>query len=375
MPETVQQNSALSPTQAAPTGQPQLTVGMLHLGSAVHGITRYGRMIAAELEKLPGVSVMERHHDLTGAGWRGVVAAARVPPSFKGADAVIVPYATNGLWGSQRAKLAQLVTVLSGIRAPVVTVLHDVYSPGGRRRSAWWALALCTALPRAVVIHGEHERPRLYRMPRADHARVIPHFIERRAETSRDDARRAFGVADATRIMGVLGWIHPRKHYELAIRLLATLEDNFELWLIGSPPNGANGYLDRLRAQAQDLGVADRMTVTGYVDEEELALRIGALDVGLCPYRDASASGSMATLLSARRPIVAADFAVAADLARLAPETIVLVPDSDMDAYRRAVTRAVASPPPPVAFTHLLEQLSPEAIAAQYLDTLRSVTA
>ena len=42
------------------------------------------------------------------------------------------------------------------------------------------------------------------------------------------------------------------------------------------------------------------MTVTGYVDEDELALRLAALDVGLCPYRDASASGSMSTLLGAR---------------------------------------------------------------------------
>ena len=87
-----------------------------------------------------------------------------------------------------------------------------------------------------MVIHGEHERPRLYRMPRADRAQVIPHFIERRAAIARDEARRALGVDPEARIVGVLGWIHPRKHYELAIRLLAALEPDFELWLIGSPP-------------------------------------------------------------------------------------------------------------------------------------------
>jgi glycosyltransferase involved in cell wall biosynthesis len=375
MPETVQQKSAPSLTQAAPTDQPQLTVGMLYLGSAVHGVNRYGRMIAAQLRAVPGVSVIEQHHDLTRPGWRGVLDALHVPRGFRAADVVIVPYCTNGLWGSQRAKLAQLVTVLGGIRAPVVTVLHDVYSPGGRRRSAWWALALCTALPQATVIHGEHERPRLYRMPRAGRAQVIPHFIEHRDAISRDEARHALGVRQDARVLGVLGWIHPRKHYELAIRLLATLEQDFELWMIGSAPEGSGAYLDKLRALADELALAERVTVTGYVDEDELALRIAALNVGLCPYRDASASGSMSTLLSARRPLVANDFALAAELAELAPDAITLVSDTDMDAYRRAVVAAAAADPPPSAFDDVLEQRSPEAIAGRYVDTLRSVIA
>ena len=103
------------------------------------------------------------------------------------------------------------------------------------------------------------------------------------------------------------------------------------------------------------------MTVTGYVDEDQLALRIAALDVGLCPYRDASASGSMATLLSARRPIVANKFAVAAELEQLAPGTITLLSDTDMGAYRQAVLEPAGTAPPASAFDSLLEQRSPEA--------------
>lgn len=236
-------------------------------------------------------------------------------------------------------------------------------------------MALCCALPRAVVIHGEHERPRLERLPRADRAQVIPHFIERRRPMVRDEARRALGVDLDARIVGVLGWIHPRKHYELAVRLLAALEPEFQLWLIGSPPERNHDYLLTLQELARKVGVAERMTVTGYVDEDELALRLAALDVGLCPYRDASASGSMSTLLSARRPIVANDFALAAELAELAPEAITLVSDTDMDAYRRAIVGAVAADPPSSAFDHVLEQRSPDAIADRYLNTLRAVAA
>jgi glycosyltransferase involved in cell wall biosynthesis len=279
------------------------------------------------------------------------------------------------LWGSDRAKLAQLLTVLEGIRAPVVVVLHDVYSPGGRRRSEWWAMAMCTALPRACVIHGEHERPRLYRMPRAGHTRVIPHFIEHRSPLSRQDARSTLGVDDEARIIGVLGWIHPRKGHETAIRLLATLPPQFRLWLIGTPPKGSHAYVTTLEALADELGVADRMTITGYVEEDELTLRMAALDVGLCPYRDASASGSLSTLLSARRPVVANHFEAAAELTELAPGAITLVNGDDLESYREAVIDVAGSDPSPSVFDEVLRRRSPDAIAAQYLETLRAATA
>ena len=301
--------------------------------------------------------------------------ALRVPPKFASADVLLVPYCQNGLWGSQRAKLAQLATVLEGMRAPVVVVLHDVYGPGGRRRSEWWAMAMCSTLPRALVIHGEHERPRLYRMPRADRARVIPHFIEQRNPIAREEARSALGVDDRSQILGVLGWIHPRKRYETAIRLLATLDPDFQLWLIGSPTERSQTYTRTLEALADELGVANRLTVTGYVDEDEFAHRMAALDVGLCPYRDASASGSMSTLLSARRPIVANRFEVAAELAELAPGAITLVDGDDLEAYRAAVVDVAGSDPSPSMFDAVLRRRAPDAIAAQYLETLRAATA
>src|ERR1700744_1923393 len=253
MSEPVLSNIAPVDAQDPPTDQSQLTVGMLHLGPPVHGINRYGRMVATEMRSFPGVSVLERHHDLSRPGLQGVAAAARVTRSFAGADVVVVPYCPNGLWGSQRAQLAQLVTVLKGTPAPVVVVFHDVYHRGSRRRSEWWAMAMCSALPDAVVIHGEHERPRLDNVPGAGRARVIPHFIEQRPDIERAAAREALGVDTRTPVVGVLGWIHPRKHYELAIQLLASLDPSYELWLIGSPPTPNQRYREQLQELALEL--------------------------------------------------------------------------------------------------------------------------
>ena len=176
MPDRYSSDNAPAEPADSPVGLRPLTVGMLHLGSPVHGINRYGRIVATELRRFPGVSVVEHHHDLTRPGWRGVMDAAGATRSFRGVDVVVVPYCTNGLWGSRRAKLAQLFTVLTGIRAPVVTVLHDVYGPGGTSRSELMAMAMCVALPRAVVVHGEHERQRLSRMPRAEPGAGDPAF-------------------------------------------------------------------------------------------------------------------------------------------------------------------------------------------------------
>jgi glycosyltransferase involved in cell wall biosynthesis len=236
-------------------------------------------------------------------------------------------------------------------------------------------MMLSVALPQAVVIHGEHERPRLYRMPHADRARVIPHFIEQRIPIPKDQARRLLGVKADAQIVGVLGWIHPRKDYELAIRLLSALGPRFELWLIGRPPGEDMTYLRSLQRLSRELGVAGRMTITGYVPDDDLALRLAALDVGLCPYHDASASGSMSTLLSARRPIIANDIAHATELAQLAPEAITVVNNADIRAYQHAIAKAAATTTPHTAFDPILTARSPTNIAAQYLTTLQAAAA
>jgi hypothetical protein len=69
---------------------------------------------------------------------------------------------------------------------------------------------------------------------------------------------------------------------------------------------------------------------------------------------------------------VANDFAVAGEMAQLAPEAITLVRDTHVGAYREAVVNATSAPAPPSAFDSIIEQRSPGAIASRYLGTLRA---
>lgn len=353
----------------------QLTVGFLHLGIRAHGIQRYGRILAAELRRLPDVAVLEREVTLTAAGLpalRGAVGAVRALAS---ANVTIVPYCRNGLWAPTPARVAQVLAVHAGLRGRTVAVLHDVYSPGGRRHAEWWAVALNTAISGAVVIHGEHDRHALAGLPCIERAVVIPHFIEQRQPPAREVAREQLGVDPRRRVIGMIGWIHPRKNYELAVRALAGLHQDADLWFVGATPTEDQTYLRGLMRLAAELGVDKRLLATGYVSEEELQLRLAALDVGLCPYHDASASGSMSTLLSARRPVIASDMALTRELAALAPTAIRLITSAEPEALAEAVATTLRSPPGPGQFDALLDDRSPGVTADRYLRVLRDVAA
>ncbi len=199
-------------------------------------------------------------------------------------------------------RLVQLAVVHLGLKRRTVTVLHDLYAPKSRGELEWWALTVCSMLSRGFVIHGEHERSRLATIPDSRLVAAIPLPVESRSLPGGAGARSALGVDDDVPLIGMLGWIHPRKNCEVAIRALSHLSADTRLWRIGAAPNGEEHYLRWLRALAVELGVDQRVDITGYLPETALEQRLAAIGVGLCPYRDAAASGSISTLLARAEP-------------------------------------------------------------------------
>jgi glycosyltransferase involved in cell wall biosynthesis len=293
--------------------------------------------------------------------------------ALKRADVTIVPYGRYRLWAPGLSRLLQLLVVYLGLRRRTVTVLHDVYTPGSRRRMEWWALALTMALSGRVVVHGERERSLLSGLPGARRALVIPHFVETRSLVLREQARDELSVDPSSRVLVMIGWIHPRKNYELALRALSLLETGVRLWLVGAVPGGDAAYLDRLLKLASELDVRERVLITGYVSEAELDLRLAAMDVGLCPYHDAAASGSLSTLLGARRPVVVSDIPLARELRRSAPRAILLTDSAQPQSLAAAIDAVLEHPPGAGAFEAILADRSPGATAQRYLRTLASV--
>jgi glycosyltransferase involved in cell wall biosynthesis len=153
------------------------------------------------------------------------------------------------------------------------------------------------------------------------------------------------------------------------------MSQDVHLWLVGEAPGDGAGYVGRLLELAHELGVKERVLITGYVSEAELDLRLAAIDVGLCPYLDAAASGSLSTLLGARRPVVVSDIPLTRELRGCAPQAIVIANTAQPDALAATVQGVLEHPPDASAFDAVLADRSPAVTAQRYLLALCPVAA
>lgn len=344
-------------------GYEPLTVGFLHLGSERSGIHQDGRKLATRLRERRGVRVVECAVDVTGGGLAGLRRLRRAVRALAVADVTIVPYSPNRLWAPGYGHLVQLALTLL-LLSRTVTVVHDVYPSRPWLSRNWWALTTCALLSRAVIFHEQHELTTLETVPRRARLFRVPLPVEPMSLPPRSGARAQLGVSDSATVLGMLGWIHPRKKCERAVEVLARLPEDAQLWLIGSAVSDAEPYWQRLKQLAGELGVADRMSITGYVCDSELRCRLAAIDLALVPYTAISASASLSTLIGARRPVLASDLAVTRELHELAPDAIRLSDDPSTTA--ELVASVLADPPDETAFAPILHARSPQAVADSF---------
>jgi glycosyltransferase involved in cell wall biosynthesis len=347
-----------------------ITVGFLHLGSERGGIHRDGRMLALRLAERPGVRIVEYAVDITDGGLAALPRLARARRALAAADITIVPYTPHRLWADGRMHLVQLVLTQLLLRG-TVTVLHDIYPSRPWRSRNWWALTLCALLSRAVIFHEQHELTTLESIPRRARLYRVPLAVEPISLPPRAQARDQLAVGQNAAILGMVGWLHPRKNCERAIEVLARLPQQAQLWLMGSTTPDTAYYRDQLEALASERGVAERLTITGYISDQELSCRLAAIDVALVPYAAISASASLSTLIGARRPVLASDLAVTRELHDQAPDAIRLA--DDPAAMAALVESVVADPPGEDAFAPILSARAPDTIAASLERICRDV--
>ncbi len=162
---------------------------------------------------------------------------------------------------------------------------------------------------------------------RADHpdARVSVVEMGVPASTPAPDARATIrarhGIPEEATVFAALGEITPEKRIPEAIRQLAAISSELphvRLLIAGS----AAGHYDAL-ADARRHGVADRVTVAGYVPHDAIADYLEAADVCLCLRWPTSRETSAAWLrcLAAGRPTIVTDLAHTADVPAYDPRS------------------------------------------------------
>ena len=247
-------------------------------------------------------------------------------------DVVLLQFVTT--WNGFRLGEYLLPTFVNRIRKPLVVVMHEWPEPvaddarregvfgyarvgaeavirrldfAGLRCDSWFDRKL---LPRVshFFVHAEHLRARLMEagVPAARISySIMPVYPDSPAPA---DANGLPMVPRDRRVVLLFGFPHPRKRYDVAVRVLAELPKDVVMVLVGSTEGDfRRGYLEELRQLSRENGTEDRFIVTGEVSTAALSSIFARGNVALAPVSYATGSASLGHLIAAGVPIVASD--------------------------------------------------------------------
>jgi glycosyltransferase involved in cell wall biosynthesis len=229
--------------------------------------------------------------------------------------------------------------------------MHD--TPSGRlQRATLYPRLICLvhwALGRRLVFLSQAERSQAGWAGKGRHVRVVPHYVEQRSV-----APATARIDPSNLRLGVVGFIDSRKNPLFVLQVVRQLS-GAELSFLGGDLLGQEDLTRRLETAIGRLGLNTRVRISGYLSEPELDAELGRIDIGLCLYGQASTSGSLSTLLAARRPIVASNLPIFREYATAAPRAITVV-EMDPEVVAQAVLEVANRDPDWVAELEELAQ-------------------
>lgn len=166
----------------------------------------------------------------------------------------------------------------------------------------------------------------------------------------REEWRARWGVGDGT-LLSYFGLLHESKGIETLLRALARLIERGErikLLMVGGKTGASDptttDYAHRMEALWRELGLADRLLWTGYVDDEEVSANLLASDICVLPYKDGVSlrRGSLMAALAHGLPIISTRPSIQVK-ELMEGENIVLVPPDDVEALAAKIQELTAS--------------------------------
>jgi glycosyltransferase involved in cell wall biosynthesis len=224
--------------------------------------------------------------------------------------------------------------------APCILTVHDTTPFNGSPNSSlqqMGALAVFDAFDR-LIVHTEQGRQALLRRGIPDtKVAVVPHGVLALGEA----APKPQG---AERTVLLFGKIKPYKGTDLLIEAFARLPEATRratrLKIVGEPFID----LEKLKARAGALGIADRVTWDlRYVDDAEIGAILADADVLAFPYREIDASGVLMAAFPYGKPIVASAIGAFRELLEDGTHGR-LVPQEDPAALAAALEDVLADP-------------------------------
>ena len=337
-----------------------MKVGYLHIGvsqAQESGVTRYGRMMAAEALQRADLDVLEHSLVLGGDKSQNRQLISKAAQFMSQADVIHLQY-SKYIWGRGWDQLSYLKRFNSECPRPFVVTLHDVYPKlyppydfltafiqenyqhrqysrfkswalRSTVRSYWqnyladhWTLRWLLSQAATILVCTEVEKQRLKHFAKGSRITVSPHFVERRDVVIHPLQARADLGLEGFKVITLQGFIYPGKGHPLIIEAMTELPQDVKVIFVGGPSPGSEGYLANLLELAESRGVRDRLHITGYLSAEQLEQYLMASDLAVCPFETLSASGSLSTWISLARPILCADLPQIAEYNQLEPGAI-----------------------------------------------------
>jgi glycosyltransferase involved in cell wall biosynthesis len=162
-----------------------------------------------------------------------------------------------------------------------------------------------------VIVHTDAARERLAerRIPR-DRIHVLPAGIPAAPPAAKEEIdafRVRFGLA-GSRVVTIFGYVTPDKGYDTALEALRALPPTVKLLIAGGTRvEREGGYMEELQGLIRENGVQNRVAITGYLEDREIAAAMGASDLVLVPHLAANGSYSVMIALGHGKPVIASD--------------------------------------------------------------------
>lgn len=196
---------------------------------------------------------------------------------------------------------------------------------------------------RGVLVHNRWAAERIRREDPEIRVAVVPMGIPLPPPADREAGRafrRRHGLPESGVVVGSFGFQTPIKRTGQAVAALAEPGmEGVHLLVVGESPAASP-----LPALAAELGVADRVTETGFVPYDELSAAIAACDLCLnLRYPTAGeTSASLLRVLAVGRPALVSDYA---QFAELPEEVVVKIPlAGEVPALAAALRELLAAP-------------------------------
>lgn len=311
------------------------------------GIAEYSRHLVAELRRRITVRVVP-------AGFRPASTAEyrAMGTALNGGDVAHVQH-SYAFFGGMHPLRSGWGALAGAVRRPMLVTVHelDLRSTGAGRlppalegiykRQYNRSVFLHPAV-RRLLVHSPVLRDQLLNLGApADRVTYLPMPVAPPPEAPVDPSpliRRL--ELSGRRPLVILGFLARRKGYEVALRALRELPPEFVLVAAGGEHAAdRSGTEAWLRRAAEELGVADRLRITGYLSPEALEQATALAELILAPFLEMSASASLAHSLARGKAIIASDLPANRELG-----CVRLVPTGDAEALAAAI-RALAESP------------------------------